>query len=115
MMEVRRTHAARADIERALAWWKRNREKAPGALAEELDRALTLIATSPLIGVRSSSAKSRVVRRLMLPRVRYCLYYRVVGSPRTYVEILALWHASRRARFVREPAVPYSALPARAA
>ena len=107
MLEVRRTRAAKDDIERALAWWKRNREKAPDALAEELDRALTLIATSPFIGVRSSGAKSRAVRRLMLPRVRYCLYYRVVGSPRMHIEILALWHASRGATFVREPAAAY--------
>ena len=114
MLEIRPTRGASADIH-ALAWWQRNREKAPRALAEELDRALTLIATSPFVGVRSSSAKSRAVRKLMLPRVRYWLYYRIVDSPQTHVELLALWHASRSARFVREPAVAYTVPTARAA
>lgn len=102
MLPVRFSRGARNDIERALAWWARNREKAPGALREDIEEAARLLSNSlPRSG-------SRGVRRIYLPRVRYYLYYRVVGSPPTQVEVVALWHASRSARTVREPAVAYA-------
>lgn len=86
--------ASRAIIE-AAEWWEINRPKAPNAFADELERAFQLLASQPLIGARARNAKLAGVRRLHLPRVHYHLYYRVASSPAA-VEILALWHTSRR-------------------
>ena len=85
--------AARA-ILRAAEWWTANRPKAPGAFAEELERAFQLIASHPAIGARAQNAKLSGVRRIHLARVRYHLYYRVVTNPPA-IQVLALWHTSR--------------------
>ena len=85
--------AARAIVE-AAEWWVANRSKAPDAFAVELERALQLIASQPLIGALARNVTLAGVRRIHLPRVHYHLYYRVVSDPMT-VEILALWHTKR--------------------
>jgi plasmid stabilization system protein ParE len=85
--------AARAIVE-AADWWVANRPKAPGAFAEELDRALQLLSSQPLVGAEARNVKLTSVRRIHLPRVHYHLYYRMVATPPT-VEVLALWHTSR--------------------
>ena len=85
--------AARAIIE-AAEWWASNRPKAPVAFAEELERALQLIASQPAIGAQAQNAKLAGVRRIHLTRVRYYLYYRISRSP-PGIEVLALWHTSR--------------------
>jgi plasmid stabilization system protein ParE len=87
------TSAARA-IAEAAAWWLDNRPKAPDAFAEELERALQLIASQPKIGARARNATLVGVQRIHLARVHYHLYYRVTSNPAA-VEVLALWHASR--------------------
>lgn len=107
MLPLRLSKTARNQVDKALAWWTRNRDKAPDALIEELDEAAWLISTTPL-SVGRHGSKARGVRRLYLPRVRYYLYYRVVGSPPAHVEIVGLWHVSRSARVVREPAPAYA-------
>ena len=48
--------AARAIIE-AAEWWAPNRPKAPEAFAEELERALQLVAAQPAIGARAQNTK----------------------------------------------------------
>lgn len=78
----------------AAEWWVANRPKAPDIFAVELERALQILASQPLIGSRARNVKLAGVRRLHLPRVHYHLYYRVTPQPEV-VEILALWHTSR--------------------
>lgn len=78
----------------AAEWWVANRPKAPDAFAVELERALQILASQPLIGSRARNVKLAGVRRLHLPRVHCHLYYRVTPQPEV-VEILALWHTSR--------------------
>jgi len=78
----------------AAAWWIANRPKAPDAFAEELDRAVRLIASQPEVGARAQNASLIGVRRIHLARVHYHLYYRVVTAPQA-IEVLALWHTSR--------------------
>ena len=84
--------AARAIVE-AAEWWAANRPKAPGAFAEELERALQLIASQPRIGARAQNIKLSGVRRIHLGRVHYHLYYRIITT-RPAIEVLALWHTS---------------------
>jgi len=84
--------AARAIVE-AAEWWTANRPKAPDAFVAELERALQLIASQPVIGARATNANLPGVRRVHLARIRYHLYYRVTSEPA--IEVLALWHSSR--------------------
>jgi len=85
--------AAHAIVE-AAGWWVVNRPKAPNTFAEELDRALRLLASQPSIGAQARNVKLAGVRRIHLPRVHYYVYYRVTSEPTT-VEVLALWHTKR--------------------
>lgn len=83
---------ARREIERAAEWWLENRDKAPNALEEDLANALDLILHAPNLGMLVPS-RTRFLRRILLPRVRYYLYYRDTAPS---VELLAFWHASHR-------------------
>jgi plasmid stabilization system protein ParE len=97
---VKATPRAAAEIRRASAWWRANRPAAPLALLEDLERAFELVAAQPGIGARARHAKQPGVRRLLLSRTGYHLYYQV-NADAGRVEILAFWHAHRG----REPAV----------
>lgn len=83
---------AQREIERAAEWWLENRDKAPKALEEDLAKALDLIVHAPNLGMLVPS-RTRFLRRILLPRVRYYLYYRDTAPG---VEVVAFWHASRR-------------------
>ncbi len=83
---------ARHEIEEAAVWWLENRHKAPLAFEEDLAEAFELILRAPNIG-QPVKSRTPFLRRVLLPRVRYYLYYRETASG---VEVLALWHASRR-------------------
>lgn len=93
-LPIRIVRSAADQITQASAWWQANRPKAPGAFREEIERALELISTQPLIGAKADSAKLAGVRRIHLSRIHYHLYYRVRELPEV-VEVLALWHTSR--------------------
>lgn len=87
---------AAQQIREAAAWWIENRDKSPGALAEEIEQAVDLLGILPAAGQRVAHSRLKEVRRLDLGRVHYYLYYQVDRSDET-VEILGLWH-SRRGR-----------------
>ncbi|HSC09234.1 MAG TPA: type II toxin-antitoxin system RelE/ParE family toxin [Steroidobacteraceae bacterium] len=108
-LPVKFTFSALRSIEDALAWWSRNRDKAPHALAEDLEQALALISSYPQIGTRARHAGLAGVRRVYLSRIRYHLYYRVAGGSAPKVEVLAFWHSSRIARSIRERTERYAA------
>jgi plasmid stabilization system protein ParE len=85
---------AARQIEEANEWWRGHREGSPDALAEDLARAFDLVSRQPGIGAPAQSARLNDVRRLLLPRAGYFLYYRVALS-RHEIHVLALWHARR--------------------
>ena len=74
--------------------WRANRTKAPDALEEELNTALDLIANTPSIGAVARNVSLAGVRRILLNRVNYFVYYRPRQESRI-VEVVALWHARR--------------------
>jgi plasmid stabilization system protein ParE len=92
VLPIRITRRAAAQIREAARWWAANRPAAPTAFEEELRRGFALIAQQPGIGARATNSQLANVRRILLSRVRYYVYYRTRA---TRVEILALWHASR--------------------
>ena len=85
---------AARQIESAADWWHENRHDSPDALSDELARTLELITLQPGVGLPAVNARLSGVRRILLPRVGYFLFYRV--APRKQlVEVLAFWHARR--------------------
>jgi plasmid stabilization system protein ParE len=89
------TRRAAEQTEAAGRWWRQNRTKAPEAFREELEQALQLVASQPEIGAKAQNNRLAGVRRVVMSRVRYHLYYRILEAPTRSIEILALWHASR--------------------
>ena len=85
---------AEAQIRDAANWWIENRPKAPEAFAEDLERAFEIISSLPGTGEPVSHSRLKGLRRLLMGRVRYYLYYHV-DQERETVEVLALWHTSR--------------------
>jgi plasmid stabilization system protein ParE len=82
------------EVEEAKRWWRTNREKAPAAMEEELTKTLDLIAAAPNIGVVARKSSLAGVRRILLGRVNYYLYYRPKVESGV-IEVVAFWHAKR--------------------
>lgn len=91
-LRIEITDNARSQIAAAVAWWAENRPAAAGAILEDLDGILGLLAIEPAMGTRARRATLSGVRRVTLVRIRYYVYYRVVDDA---IQILALWHTSR--------------------
>jgi plasmid stabilization system protein ParE len=73
----------------------RQSHQGPGCSTRRTRTGSKLIATQPEVGAKAQNAKLASVRRILIRRVRYHLYYRLVGSSNPSVEVLAVWHASR--------------------
>ncbi len=86
-------HAA-SQIRKAADWWFENRPKAPHAFEEELEKAFGLATRLPLVGQKVHHSRMSGLRRVLMGRVRYYLYYRV-ETEKDLVKVLALWHSSR--------------------
>ena len=91
--EIVLSRRARRQLFTALGWWYSHRDKAPNAFDEDLNAAWELLSSAPDVG-KAVSARRPGVRRLLMERVRYYVYYRVTDSG--VVEITAIWHSSRR-------------------
>jgi plasmid stabilization system protein ParE len=87
------TAAAEHQIREASDWWYEHRESAPGLFKSELERAFELIVQYPEAAPIARTPELPGVRRVLLPRTRFYLYYRVTSQGT--VEVLALWHTSR--------------------
>ena len=91
------TATAQRHVEQARIWWAANRPAAPDAILDELRAGLDLVASQPACGVPVVNARVQGVRRILLRRIGYFIYYRV--RPRAHrLEVLAFWHARRDAR-----------------
>jgi len=85
---------AQADYDEALLWWIEQRDKAPLSVSDDVADAIdSLEKHGPTLGV-AVPALGPGYRRLLLPRVRQYLYFRM-ESP-TVVQVLAFWHSSSR-------------------
>jgi plasmid stabilization system protein ParE len=91
---IRVAPQAAAQIRAAASWWRKNRTKAPEAFDDELERGFELSSQLPFAGETVSHPKLAGIRRILLGRVRYHLYYHLPDEADT-VDILALWHTSR--------------------
>jgi plasmid stabilization system protein ParE len=89
------TKRATNQTRRALAWWRENRRAAPDLLEQELRSVLALLSEAPMLGAVARDPRIKDARRVLLRRTRYYVYYRV-KTEQGRLEVLALWHASRR-------------------
>lgn len=94
-LQIKVSDLADRQIQTADLWWRQNRQKAPNAIREELERMGPLIAFQPHLGARATNVQLTGVRRVHIERIHCDLYYRVVGSPPEYVEIVAFWGTRR--------------------
>lgn len=91
-LRVRISARAAAQIRKAAAWWADNRPAAPGAVRIDIADALVLLAQQPGIGATHEGARTKGVRRLLVGRIQYFIYYQVTPDS---LEVLAVWHSSR--------------------
>jgi len=91
-LQIDITDDAAIQIAAAARWWNENRPATAGAVLDDLDRILGLLRVQPAMGARARHVRLSGVRRITLSRIRYYLYYRVVGDA---LQVLALWHTSR--------------------
>ena len=94
-LHIEVSELANRQIQEADDWWRLNRQKAPNAILEELERIGALIAFQPHLGARATNVKLPGVRRIHIERIHYDLYYRALGTPPESVEIVALWGSRR--------------------
>jgi plasmid stabilization system protein ParE len=91
-LPVKVTAEAEEMASAADAWWRENRPAAMELFAGELARALEILAEQPRIGCRYSAYRDREVRRLLLRKTRYHIYY--VHRPECEeVVVVAVWSA----------------------
>ena len=83
---------AKRELARATDWWRTNRLDAPALFLDELTTAFELIARAPHSGGIIENPVG--VRRWLLPRSRFHIYYTTDDRART-VMVRALWHATR--------------------
>ena len=91
MRRVQFTRRAEKQATAAVRWWAENRDKAPEAFEDDFTAGVQLIAGNAGIGTPVTQRKG--IRKLLLERVRYYLYYRVVSDD--VIEIISVWHSSR--------------------
>lgn len=74
-------------------WWTANRRAAPDLSQRELETTIAAVASAPTLGAVSAvDEEFPDVRRVLLRRTRYHVYYRVIGD---VLEVLAIWHTAR--------------------
>jgi plasmid stabilization system protein ParE len=86
---------ARRQIEKIHAWWTDNRPAARSLFLDELGRAEHLLRENPELGSVYTTHRTSTVRRVLLARTEYHLYYRYIAR-REAITVLAVWGATRR-------------------
>lgn len=83
---------AAAEIDEIDNWWRANRDKAPDLFAHELERTFEMLATAPGIGRLQRRLARPDVRRVVLRKTKFHVYYQAEGS---IVEVLVVWGGRR--------------------
>jgi plasmid stabilization system protein ParE len=91
-LEVVFQRRATREVEEIDTWWRANRPAAPDLFVLELRATLSIAVAAPTLGAPARDVALRGVRRLLLKRSRYHVYYRVAGQA---LQVLAVWHAVR--------------------
>jgi plasmid stabilization system protein ParE len=89
-------HEASEELSAAAEWYENERAGLGADLLAEASRALKQIAAQPTLW--PLVARSRVVRRLLLSRFPYIVYYAIHDD---HVRVLAFGHTSRKPGYWR--------------
>ena len=81
------------EAERHARWWREHRPDARFLFDDELRAALDLIRGSPEVGLVYQAQPGRLHRRVLMPKTRYHVYYRVIAPD--HARIVAIWGAVR--------------------
>ena len=91
---------ARRQVERESDWWAKNRPYAPTLFDDELAAAFRRLLTEPACGVGYPTARRPGLRRILLPRSEYHVYFALERGG-SVIAIHSVWGARRE----REPAL----------
>ena len=94
LVRVKLSRRAEKQVREIQRWWKNNRPAAPRLFREELGHAIEALVQSPLQGVPFLEPEVPGLRRLLLMRTSYHLYYSIHDEGAVVV-IEAVWHAAR--------------------
>jgi plasmid stabilization system protein ParE len=94
MMRFEISRRARRQIDRIHAWWTDNRPAARSMFLDELDQVERLLRANPEAGITCAKHRSGVVRRVLLTRTEYHLYYQF-RAERNEIVVLSVWGATR--------------------
>ena len=88
------SRTADAQVETIESWWRENRPAARDMFGRDVEAAVRVLETSPLIGKAYPQAPVPEVRRLLIGRSRYHVYWEGDGASAA-VTIIAVWYAGR--------------------
>lgn len=91
---VQVTARARGEVREISRWWRENRPSNPGLFREEMTSATARLSVLPGAGAPYEWQGMCGVRRLLLPRTSYHVYY-VVNEQDRQVTVMAVWHTAR--------------------
>ena len=80
------------EAERRTAWWRKNRPAARFLFDEELRVVLDRIRAAPQLGNAYVAMAEREHLRMLMPRTRHHVYYRIVSDE---VRVVSVWGATR--------------------
>jgi plasmid stabilization system protein ParE len=89
---VRISADAEAQLIAIRSWWLVNRAAAPDLFDRELDAAVVVIGKAPGAFPVYRREGDDDVRRALLPKSRYAVYFSVEAN---HVLVVALWHTAR--------------------
>jgi plasmid stabilization system protein ParE len=75
-------------------WWITHRGASPFLVADEFERCVSLLASSPDVGARFLRTTVPGVRRLVMKRTKHHVYY-PHDEPNAVVYVIAVWGAPK--------------------
>lgn len=93
-MKVVVTARAKREIVRAALWWRDHRAAAPTWFLDELAAAQVQLSASPISGEIYGFRSGRLVRRCLLERSEYHVYF-TVDQEHGVVTVHAVWSVQR--------------------
>jgi plasmid stabilization system protein ParE len=93
-MKVRLTPRAKRELDRVSTRWRKTRPAAPNLVLDEFEAATTHLSTVPHSGQLYGHRKGYAIRRWMLPKTQYGVYF-TVDAKRDLLIIHSIWGARR--------------------
>lgn len=93
-MKVKFTPRAEMRVQKAHAWWRKNRPDTSELLADELTQAVRDLETVPYLGTPRPTERRPLLKRLLLEKTKCHLYFEI-DEQKDEIRILMVWGAPR--------------------